>query len=119
MNKIKTTRGFFSAVIVAAALGLVACGGGDDTKDVASVLPAGAVGTVGDWVNASEYAAVTCGMTQIQIEAIIADAPSTSVANVVTVYNFNGVSAAFDLPGGILKQKSLTQGKTIVENTKC
>lgn len=29
MNKIKTTRSILSAVIVAAALGLVACGGGD------------------------------------------------------------------------------------------
>jgi hypothetical protein len=119
MNKIKTTRSILSAVIVAAALGLVACGGGGSTPDVASVLATGAVGTKGDWVNASEYAAVTCGMTQAQIEAIIADTPSTSVTNVVTVYNFNGISVAFDLPGGLLKQKSLSKGTTMVENTKC
>ena len=39
MNKIKTTRSVLSAVVMAAALGLVACGGGSDSSG--SISPVG------------------------------------------------------------------------------
>ena len=78
MNKIKTTRGILSAVIVAAALGLVACGGGGSGGDS---LPEGKVGTVGDGVNAAEFAAIQCGMDKDQIIAITGDGPSESYGN--------------------------------------
>ena len=92
MNKIKTTRSLLSAVIVAAALGLVACGGGDDSKDAASILPAGKVGTIGDGVNASEFAAIQCGMNKDQVTAAIGDAPTTTFGDLGWDYKYAGSS---------------------------
>lgn len=123
MNKIKTTRSILSAVIVAAALGLVACGGGDDKKDVASVLPAGAVATVGDGVNLAEYNAIQCGMTRAQVETIVGDAATTSVTvngnGHLNAYKFGDLTVVVAFNGVGVINKSLTQGQTSVQSTKC
>ena len=107
MNKIKTTRSILSAVIVAAALGLVACGGGDSGS--ASVLPSGKVGTVGDGVNASEYEALQCGMTNAEVDAVIGD-PRTSGEDTGPVYVYPTHSVALYMPDGKLKNKAINSG---------
>lgn len=121
MNNIKTTRSILSAVIVAAALGLVACGGGDDKKDVASVLPAGKVGTIGDGVNASEFAAIQCGMNKDQVLAIIGDAPTRILGlgeNYSWEYPTYGFGAGFYSTGNLMYHV-LSAGKEKIGSLNC
>jgi len=68
-----------STLVVAlmCALALTACGGGGSGDS----LPEGKVGTVGDGVNAAEFAAIQCGMNKDQIIAITGDGPSASYNN--------------------------------------
>lgn len=123
MNKIKTTRGLLSAVIVAAALGLVACGGGASSDSPQSLLGTGAVGTVGDGVNLAEYNAIQCGMTQAQVETIVGDAPTTSVVvngdGHLNAYKFGNLTVVVTFNGTGVINKSLTQGQTSIQSTKC
>jgi hypothetical protein len=118
MNKIKTTRSLLSAVIVAAALGLVACGGGGDSKDAASVLPAGKVGTVGDGVNASEYAAIQCGMNKDQVLAIIGDAPTNVFGNQLE-FNQPGYNVSIGFKSEFLFYKLVNSSKANIETVRC
>ena len=78
MNQTKTAKRLLTLLIVAAAMSLAACGGGDSGGDS---LPEGKVGTVGDGVNAAEFAAIQCGMNKDQIIAVTGDGPSASYNN--------------------------------------
>jgi hypothetical protein len=113
MNKIKTTRGFLSAVIVAAALGLVACGGGDSGPS--SLLSSGAVGTKGDYVNLAEYEAIKGGMTMDQVKAIVADAP-TGTGSAYLGWSFGGVDVGVIFENGGVKRKVMATGGKEVDS---
>jgi outer membrane protein assembly factor BamE (lipoprotein component of BamABCDE complex) len=120
MKNTKTMNRLLTIVIAASAMSLAACGGGSSSSDPASVLPAGAIGTVGDGVNASEYAALKCGMNKDQVQAIIGDLPTfISSDNVVWnyIYPTNVVQVAF--PSGVLTYKVLFKGNTNVDSLKC
>ena len=78
MNQTKTAKRLLTVLIAAAAMSLAACGGGGDSGDS---LPEGKVGTVGDGVNAAEFAAIQCGMNKDQIIAITGDGPNASYNN--------------------------------------
>lgn len=91
---------------MAATLGLVACGGGGGGG---SVLPAGKIGTKGDGVNASEYEALQCGMTNAEVDAIIGD-PRTSGQDIGPVYVYPTYSVALYLPLGKLTIKTINSG---------
>ena len=77
MNQTKTAKRLLTVLIAAAAMSLAACGGGGSGDS----LPEGKVGTVGDGVNAAEFAAIQCGMNADQIIAITGDGPSESYGN--------------------------------------
>lgn len=122
MNKIKTTRGLLSAMVVAAALGLVACGGGDSAGSTESVLPKGVAFTPGDGVNLGEYNAITCGMPRDEVRRIIADAPTLADSEIVMMYSLSGgLNASFNFANGVLKQKGIGNGKAAgqVDDVRC
>lgn len=78
MKTMNTFKRLLTVLLAAAAMSLAACGGGDSGGDS---LPEGKVGTVGDGVNAAEFAAIQCGMNKDQIIAITGDGPSASYGN--------------------------------------
>jgi hypothetical protein len=117
MNKIKTTRSILIAVIVAAALGLVACGGGDSGGSPASLLPAGVVATNGDGVNLTEYNAISCGMPKDEVRRIVADAPADERGYLY--YSMGEVSATFYFENDLVKSKQINRGKTLIDSVKC
>ena len=120
MNESNTTRRLLTALTVGLALTLTACGsGGSDGGGVSSVLPGGAVGTVGDGINTAEYNAIKGGMTADQIKAIVGDAPS-SEGPTGMAWNFAGNrQAAVLLANGVSVRKVLLidGGKTKVDDT--
>lgn len=117
MNKIKTTRGILSAVIMSAALGLVACGGGDSGGSPASMLPAGAVATNGDGVNLAEYNAISCGMPKVEVRRIVADAPADERGYLF--YSMGEVTATIHFNGDFVKSKQINKAKTLIDNVIC
>jgi outer membrane protein assembly factor BamE (lipoprotein component of BamABCDE complex) len=108
MNKIKTTRSILIAVIVAAALGLVACGGGDSSSATSGDLPSGKVSTTGDGVNAAEFEAIQCGMNKDQVMTIVGDGPTVTAGDVLWNWNYttNFTQLAFTTPTGVVKYKA-------------
>lgn len=99
-----------SVVIVAAALGLVACGGGDSGRGSATTgdLPSGKVSTVGDGLNAAEFEAIQCGMNKDQVTAIVGDSPTADLGGLIWnyIYGSNGSQIAFTDSNGVVKGKN-------------
>ena len=119
MNKIKTIRSVLSAVTVATAWGLVACGGGGDSNDVGNVLPKGTVGTSGDGINQSEYEAVSCGMSREQVQAIIGDSPTTVVSENLWSYTYPTYYGQMAFGGSGLAFKMIGKNNKAVQVNQC
>ena len=126
MNQTKTAKRLLTILIAAAAMSLAACGGGTSSNDPAGVLAAGAVGTKGDGVNASEYAALACGMNKDQVQAIIGDAPTTdkqtSTGSGLMAYAYPNTTYTVSVglgDGGLLINKVLNQGSKSIDQTIC
>jgi outer membrane protein assembly factor BamE (lipoprotein component of BamABCDE complex) len=68
------------------ALALTACGGGDSSSPTSGDLPSGKVSTVGDGINATEFEAIQCGMNKDQVTAIVGDAPTSTLGELVWNY---------------------------------
>jgi outer membrane protein assembly factor BamE (lipoprotein component of BamABCDE complex) len=120
MNKLNATPRFLTALAVASALALAACGGGGDNDTTENVLPAGKVGTVGDGVNASEYNAIQCGMNKDQVQAIVGDLQtSISTDNAIWFYKYPTYSVSVWFPAGVVASKNNYKGAASVDSTKC
>ena len=108
MNKLITTRRFFAAMTMGLALTLTACGSGSDAG-ASSVLPSGAVGTMGDGVNLSEYDAIKGGMTMDQVKAIVGDAP-TAPGSSFLGWTFGAADVGVIFENGTVKRKVIASG---------
>ena len=104
---------------MAAALGLVACGGGDSSGSTESILPKGAVGTAGDGINLSEYEAVACGMSREQVQAIIGDSPTTVVSENLWSYTYPSYYGQIAFGGSGLTFKMIGQNNKAVQVNQC
>ena len=104
MNQTKTAKRLLTILIAAAAMSLVACGGGGDNDS----LPAGKVGTVGDGMNAAEFEAIQCGMNKDQVMAIVGDAPTIIAQDTGWIYksDITFTDVIFSAPDGVVKFKS-------------
>jgi|GEM_PF-3324487 len=105
MNKIKTTRSLLNAVVVAATLGLVACGGGTGSSAASGDLPSGKVGTTGDGMNAAEFEALQCGMNKDQVMAIVGDAPTEYNGDSIWLYKTPTIFTSLLFNGNALGYK--------------
>lgn len=107
MNQTKTAKRLLTVLIAAAAVSLAACGGGDSGGATSGDLPAGKVGTVGDGVNAAEFEAIKCGMNKDQVNAIVGDAPTEIVSDLIFTYTTANTftSLLFSAGNGVLTYK--------------
>ena len=103
MNQTKTAKRLLTILIAAAAMSLAACGGGGSGDS----LPEGKVGTVGDGVNAAEFEAIKCGMNKDQVNAIVGDAPTEIVSDLIFTYTTANTftSLLFSAGNGVLTYK--------------
>ena len=110
MNKLNATRRFLTALAVASALALVACGGGDSGGDSTTTSVSAA------------YTSVGAGMNRDQIEKVLG-APATARVDptpdggTYTVLKWtysDGSTLQIILINGIIKSKVISKGdKTI------
>lgn len=108
MNQSKPVKRASNALIVAAVVLLSACGGGDSGSPTAGDLSAGKVGTVGDGMNAAEFEAIQCGMNKDQVTAIVGDAPTSNLGDVIWSYTYGGNNSGilFTSSNGVVKGKN-------------
>lgn len=116
MNKLNATRSFLTALVVASAVALAACGGG--SSDTGGLKAGTAVGTKGDGITQIEYDSIKKGMTREQVIAIVGDGPTFDAGIVLAWRNSDGTTSEvlFDSTGGAIEKTILSaDGKTYLQ----
>lgn len=103
MNQTKTAKRLLTILIAAAAMSLAACGGGGSGDS----LPEGKVGTVGDGVNAAEFAAIQCGMNREQVIAITGDGPNKDFGTAIQWSLSDPYTLVFFNDAGQVREKAI------------
>lgn len=83
---------------------------------VADVLAQGNIGTARDWINVSEYTAVTCGMSRKEIENVVG---AELWSGTLGLYQWNGITVTFRLDYDKLKEKSLVFNQKKIHTITC
>jgi Nuclease-related domain len=83
---------------------------------VAEVLAQGNIGTKNDWINFSEYNAVTCGMSRKEIENVIG---AELWSGTLGLYQWDGITVTFRLDYDQLKEKSLMRKGAPIHAMTC
>jgi len=119
MKNTNTIKRFLTVLLAAAAMSLAACDGGDSGGDS---LPEGKVGTVGDGVNAAEFAAIQCGMNKDQVTAIVVDSPTSTFGDLGWDYKYVGGShtqISFNVGGVVSGKNTGPTGKAPTTTVAC